>query len=397
MNLDIYIPTLLKDDEKSLGGGGIGTLAGYLLPLVAEMGFSTSVYQCSKRAYETTYEKAKVYGVPLWPGRDLPTEKIVSHWRQLARQRYGKGDRIELFMADFFSVRNENPLAIVVQNGIAWDAPINILTQKKLFQTPLGERVFRMSRQLRGLKRVENCYNRVAADLYFLNWYRSFRGIDYQGRIWYNPNPAPPRAWDPRRESPSKEVRIIFARRFFPEKGTRLIAAVFKRLLRERPATRITLAGDDGPERPFLEKEFASDKRVEILTYEMRDALDVHARHDIAVVPSICGEATSLSIVEAMAAGCAVVATNLGGTITQIIHGYNGLLCSPLEEEIHQNMLFLVDNPAERLRLQKTGWETAQQAFSLSSWRERWRKILTETIDGKSEAEQKIKHQLRFL
>ncbi len=379
MRADIYFIQFLKDDEVSIGGGGIGTLISHLCPLLESLGHEVVVYQCAGHAFESSYGNTRVVGIPRFPGRGVTNERLVQLFRDTALKDSGTDERLEIFAADFFSVKNWNPLAICVQNGLAWDADIKLLTQKAVYHSAIGEKLFRYRCQLRGLRRFETCYNRVAVDLYFLNWYRSFRGPNIKGRLFYNPNPAPEAVWNTRRENADADlpVRIIFARRLVPEKGTRVIVDVFKRLLRLRPNLEITLAGE-GPDEGFLRNSFSGDKRVTVTSYKTDDALKIHSEHDIAVIPSLCGEATCLSVLEAMAAGCAVVATNMGGTITQIIDGFNGSLCEPDQGAILDALLRLIDSPEERLRMQKSGWEASQRAFSIRRWRERWRNILNE-------------------
>ena len=258
------------------------------------------------------------------------------------------------------------------------------------------EKIFRISRQYRGLRMFERCYNRVVADLNFLNWYRSFRGVQYRGRIWYNPNPAPQCDWNTEREKPRTSgdpVRILFARRFVPEKGTRLIGEVLKDLLALRPQTRVTLAGEDGPEKEYFQHLFSGDERVTITSYDIPDALSVHRSHDIAVIPSVCGEATSFSVSEAMATGCAVVATNMGGTITQVIDGYSGLLCFPEKKALLEALLLLIDHPEKRAEIQKNGWALVQTAFSLKRWRERWKEILAEVVSTREATAEKMRRE----
>jgi glycosyltransferase involved in cell wall biosynthesis len=53
---------------------------------------------------------------------------------------------------------------------------------------------------------------------------------------------------------------------------------------------------------------------------------------DIAVFPSLL-EATSLGILEAMASGCPVIATSVGGNRELIVSGQSGLLVSPSKPE----------------------------------------------------------------
>ena len=385
MRADIYFVQFLKDDAVSVGGGGIGTLISYMCPLLEGMGFSTTVYQCAGRRFDAKFGATRVVGIPGYPGFGRSNEAVASHLREVARSEAGTDDRLEIFAADFFSVANKNPLAIAIQNGLAWDAAIEYLTESKLYHNVLGEKIFRYRCQMRGLRRFETCYNRVAVDLYFLNWYRSFRGARLGGRVWYNQNPAPQAAWDARREARSAgggPLRIIFARRFVPEKGTRVIAEVFADLLRLRPGVQITLAGE-GADREFFLRAFSGDARVSITSYAAAEALAVHAKHDIAVIPSLCGEATCLAVLEAMAAGCAVVATNMGGTITEIFDGFNGRLCWPDKESLLEALIDVIDSGERRLRFQKNGWEVSQRAFRFDDWQARWRTIIKEVMAGR--------------
>lgn len=377
MKVAVYFIQFLKDDAASIGGGGIGTLISLLCPVLEGMGHEVTVYQCAGGDFDVMWGTVRVVGVAGYPQPGNPNEKVVQNLRDRARRHAGSSALMEIFPGDFFAAPNDNPLAICVQEGLAWDSPIEFLTSSRIHRTAWGEKIFRFRCQLRGLRRFERCRNRVASDLYFLNWYRSFRGIDHGGRVFYNPNPAPEAPWNPERErvGTDEPVRIIFARRFVPEKGTRLMAKVAGELLRLRPNVAIRLAGE-GPDEELLRKTFAGEPRVVIAPYATEEALEVHRRHDVAVVPSLCGEATCLAVLEGMAAGCAVVATNLGGMITEIVDGYNGVLCMPDEKAVLAGLLRLVDDPELRLLVQKRGWEVSQTAFRLGLWQQRWREIL---------------------
>lgn len=388
MVVDIFFEQFLKEGGNGIGGGGIGTEISYLCPALAGAGYSVTVYQCAEKSFETEFGGVPVIAALPRPKIGLPTEVVVKRLRELAATRAAKGPRVEIFMADFFSEKNDNPLAIAVQQGLSWDADINLLTHKSYFRRGYGERVFRASRQLRGLKRFETCFNRVAVDLYFINWYRSFRGSKLRGRVYYNPNPAPDTQWT-RSDARPDPIRIIFARRLVPEKGTGLAAEVLAELLQLRPNVRLTIAGE-GAERERLASVLGKDSRVEFISYDASVSLEVHARHDIALVPSLCGEGTSLSIAEAMAAGCAVVATNMGGVITQIIDGYNGLLCWPNRQSILAALLDLIDHPDKLLTMQRRAHEVAKSAFGLSAWKRKWLEILDEVVRGEGVAQAQL-------
>ncbi len=393
MKVDIYFTQFLKEDGSGIGGGGIGTQLAFLCPLLDRLGYETTVYQCHRKQFETKFGKTTVIGIHDFPGISRPTEEVVKHFRSIAKERSESSERIEIFGADFFSVRNNNPLAISIMQGLAWDAPIEILTTKKIYRTKIGQNVLRLRRQIQGVERFENCYNRVVTDLTFLNWYRSFRGPSYEGKIWYNPNPAIKVRWNTSREKKRNRkapIRIIFARRLVPEKGTRLAIEVFKDILAQYSNVEVTIAGD-GEDKLMIEKTFSGDRRVTVTSYNTEKATEFHRNFDIALVPSVCGEATSFSILEAMSAGCAVVATNMFGIITEIMPMHNGLLCFPRKDSIIEGLRFLIENPVKRLEIQRNAWSSCQNTFTLEKWKERWTSILSEVINEKELAEERMK------
>lgn len=397
MKIDIYFVQFLKEDGSGIGGGGIGTQLGFLCPLLDELGFETTVYQCFHKTFETKFGRATVVGIPDYPGSNRPTEKVVDHFRSVAEQRSRSSERIELFGADFFSVRNNNPLAVSIMQGLSWDAPIEILTEKKLLRTRVGENILRLRKQIKGIEHFENCYNRVVADLSFLNWYRSFRGSKYDGKVWYNPNPAVKAKWNSTRDYAKrgkKQIRIIFARRLVAEKGTHLAIEVFKELLLRHRNIQITIAGE-GEDKLLFTQNFSQDSRVTVTSYDVESATKFHRDFDIAFVPSVCGEATSFSILEAMSAGCAVVATNMFGIITEIIPMHNGVLCFPERDSLVAGVEYLIENPARRLEIQRNAWKTSQEGFSIEAWRSRWKAIFKEMIDGKETARDKMKKRTK--
>jgi glycosyltransferase involved in cell wall biosynthesis len=364
--------------------GGIETLISYLIPVLLELGHQPIIYQCADVSFTTEFSGAVVHGIPFPPG--TPIETIVAHFRSEAAVQAPDMEFLEIFGADHFSVPNRNPLAIAIQNGVWWDQPIEALTDKIIFHNIVGELIFRLRKQFQMLHLFENCYNRVCADLNFVNWYRTCRG-SIKGRVWFNPNPAPDTTWNPRRDLPDdgRPLRIIFARRLVPQKGTRLISEVFQELLRVRPGLQITIAGE-GPDEGYLREVFSEEDRVEFTSYRIDQVIAVHNDHDVAVIPSMLSEATCLAVAEAMAAGCAVVATNFGGITNQIIDGFNGLLAWPTRESLLKQLLRLLDNHAERLAMQKRGWETSQLSFSLIRWQDRWKTILETVVAGKGDA-----------
>jgi glycosyltransferase involved in cell wall biosynthesis len=96
---------------------------------------------------------------------------------------------------------------------------------------------------------------------------------------------------------------------------------------------------------------------------------------DITVIPTLQSEGTSLSCLEAMASGNAVIATNVGGLPNLILPDYNGLLIEPNLESLRDALLRLIEQPQLRIKLAKQGVEVAK-TFDIEIWRSRWQIIL---------------------
>jgi glycosyltransferase involved in cell wall biosynthesis len=148
-----------------------------------------------------------------------------------------------------------------------------------------------------------------------------------------------------------------------------------KRLLPLFPNVEACFAGE-GPDHRIIASAFENVPRVSLRKYLPDDSLRVHEAFHIAVVPSLASEGTSLSLAEAMAAGCAVVATNVGGMTNMVIDGYNGRLVDPDPECLVEVLAELVRSADLRKRLGMRASQTAQEAFSLARWKARWSQVL---------------------
>jgi glycosyltransferase involved in cell wall biosynthesis len=101
--------------------------------------------------------------------------------------------------------------------------------------------------------------------------------------------------------------------RIFPIKNHHLFLEAAALVAREDPAARFVIVGD-GTLRPALERQAQVTGIADrvIFTGWRRDLPGIYADLDVLAVTSN-NEGTPVSAIEAMAAGCPVVATNVGG------------------------------------------------------------------------------------
>jgi glycosyltransferase involved in cell wall biosynthesis len=86
---------------------------------------------------------------------------------------------------------------------------------------------------------------------------------------------------------------------------------------------------------------------------------------DVSVMPSL-NEALSNVLLESMAAGAAVVATDVGGTAEALVDGNNGVLIPPGNPTVMADAIVrLVDNPAYARELGENARRTIRDRYSL--------------------------------
>lgn len=148
------------------------------------------------------------------------------------------------------------------------------------------------------------------------------------------PNPAPPMPTLPARDELRGELRLeghvlAFAGRLGPQKAL----GVALQALASVPDVTLVVAGD-GPERSALEaraNDLGLASRARFMGSVSRDqVLRLFRAADASVLPS-AWENFPHTVMEALAVGCPVIATSVGG-VPEVVHdGENGLLVPPCD------------------------------------------------------------------
>lgn len=193
------------------------------------------------------------------------------------------------------------------------------------------------------------------------------------------PNPAPLVASDRRWNSQlTDRDLILFVGRFDRHKGGDLVIEAFAKIAASRPLVRLVFIGPDwglrsgGPEGISL-TEFLVD-RVPDLSVRSRinylgsmSADDIHAwrlRAGVTIVASRY-ESFAMTVVEAMAHGCPLVAARVGGIPEIITHEKNGLLFEPgSADDLAFRLKTLLDHPEQAARWAEQGARDVHSRFA---------------------------------
>jgi len=357
--------------------GGIETYLVNLAKLLSEMNYAVAIFQAAQCEFERRIEDISVIGVPVTGSskRNVRTGlfKRASGWID------GDNDLI-IFGADYFSVPTKNRNAIAIQHGVSWDLPTKYYSRRETLAAQILSRYRKVVSRYQAVRVFNNCLNRVCVDYNYVNWYRTACLSEPKGRVWVIPNfvalPSGNAVELKSRESVGAETKVLFARRFERIRGTRLMIDAVKEIGARYSNVAFTFAGE-GEDEGLLRQELAGC-RVNFIKYAASDSLAIHNCHDIAVVPSVGSEGTSLSVIEAMGSGCAVIATSVGGITNLIIDNFNGILVEPDSKALIRGLDTLIQDRELRLRLGRNAYTAACQSLTLENWKKRWKTVIRE-------------------
>ena len=256
--------------------------------------------------------------------------------------------------------------AIAIQHGIAWDIP----HEKKSFLNSI-KALLQIIRKTRIINKVKKM---VCVDYNYWNWIKASAPFSkYSNKLVVIPNFAIVPKEFPKRSTPSNKINICFARRFETYRGTRLMKDAIFLLSNEPNFDRMSFyfAGN-GSDEEYLKSAFINFNNVFFTSYSPQESYEFHSDMDIAVIPTIGSEGTSLSALEAMASGCALITTAVGGLSNIIIDEYNGLITEDNCFSLAKCIKELVDDSKKRLIIAQNGWNVVDKAFSVAKWKKDW-------------------------
>ena len=151
-----------------------------------------------------------------------------------------------------------------------------------------------------------------------------------------------------------------------PVKNHSLLLQAFKEVVKKVPRAKLLLIGD-GPLKESLESKVKSlrlENNVVFLGFR-RDIAELLQVMDIFVLSSVA-EATSLTLLEAMARGLPVVAVDAGGNSEIVLKGQTGILVPPKNYiEFAKAIISLIADPEKRRRMGEAGKRRAKSLFGI--------------------------------
>jgi glycosyltransferase involved in cell wall biosynthesis len=173
-----------------------------------------------------------------------------------------------------------------------------------------------------------------------------------------------------------------------PVKGTAVLVEAMKTVVKRIPRA-VCLSIGEGPARASLEAATRLGRLSGSMRFlgERRDVPDLLQALDLYVQPSLL-EGFGLSVLEAMAARRAVVASRTGGLPEVVADGVTGTLVPPGDPTaLASEILNLLQDPSRRARLGEAGLARARERFPLEKMVRGWTRIYRELIAEKGRRE----------
>ncbi|WP_053373710.1 glycosyltransferase family 4 protein [Paenibacillus sp. FJAT-27812] len=346
-------------------GGGLERYVHALCQVVTGMGLRPVVYQLSYfGAFDTVYEGVRVRG---WT---YETDKIAAAFEEMAEA----ADGLIIYGSCIWHPIRYRPRSIGICHGISWDRHDMTREAKQDVAAIINEAI-------RQLDRV------VSVDSQFLTYCRSVCCYSDPASIILLPNAVDTDWFTPGRgsEAQSKPLRVLFPRRLSYERGVVPMMLLTDAILQEYPNVIIEFAGEL-VEGTTIAAAFhlwvdahPNKARIAHRTYSFSEVREAYRNADIAVIPTIFSEGTSLACLEAMSCGLPVVSANVGGLNDIVIDGMNGRLVSPRAQALTEAVRALLDDEDKRLSMSQMARQTAL-AFDQRKWNEQWRGIIAEQL-----------------
>ena len=375
-HLIVITPSFIDFKNECIKIGGLETYIKDLCNLAMDLGYDTDVYQTDVNAEKIHIEwnNIRIHATKSLSQKKLSNQKAFD----LIFSKHNNNNTIFIIATDQLDIKCHKKNVIAIQHGIAFDIPGEMISgffgkNKYLIH------INKILRCIKNINRFYNTYNTVCVDYNYFNWFRTLGIIDSKRTMEVIPNYTscyiPEDVLKNKLKNIASTKKIVFARRFVDYRGTLLFANVVKRMLNEGKNIEVTFAGN-GPLEMNLHSMFKDEEKVSFTSFKSTDSVTFHKEFDIAVIPTIFSEGTSLSLCESMAAGCFPIATHVGGMTNIIIDGYNGYLSYPSENALYEKLNTAISLSNEvYTRIVYNAYKTVKEGLNIQCWKEKWEKV----------------------
>lgn len=364
--------TFFKYDGTDYYSGGAERYLLDLAEICREIGINYRIYQYSEYNWVRFYGNVEVRGLAAKKNDvNIYTTALAAEMCDSFRQESAESE-LNIYSPFYILAGRDKKRSVGISHGISWDNEYNHFTD--------GVTFWQANRNI--IESAVICDKMVSVDTNTCNW---FQTLDYDvGRkISYLPNYVDNTEFSPRASSlePKDKVVILYPRRLYAPRGLYVVLDIVDELLERYPNAELHFVGKgfENDTKNVEKKIKLWGDRIKWYSKAPEEMNVVYKSADITLIPTMYSEGTSLSCLEAMSSGNAVIATRIGGLTDLVINGFNGILTEPDSKSLKNALFSLLDNP-EKMRYLKQNAVESAKAFSKKEWSRRWKSVIEENL-----------------
>ena len=359
--VDIINVNFYDWDGKTVFRGGAERYVFDLACLLKKMGYRPRLLQGANHDFEKEFHNIPVVGIKM---KNQNMRMMSSVYNNVCKDA-------EFIIASPLELASEltcNVPVISINHGINFD---HISNRYQAINN------YNYADYIDGLIFSDYC---VCVDTNFINWVRT-RDYKLSLKMEYIPNYYDEKTFKNIKRKKNKRLTFVYPRRIYSARGHDITLQAFRKIIKKYPnSVELHMIGqiDNKSAKKDVDEMLAEFPNNFFQTsYPMKDMYKAYEKADVVIIPTRYSEGTSLSCIEGMASGAAVIATNVGGLPNLIIDEFNGLLISPTANALKEAAEKLIENPTLRKSIAKNGETVAKAAFQKDNWDTCWEKIIS--------------------
>lgn len=369
--------TFLDFAGENFYSGGAERYLIDLAELADEIGLRFDIYQYGDFSWVRRYRNINV--ISLSDGK-ITTKPLsienVQGFNQNFYRRVKERSRLNIYSAFFEAWPKSASPSIGISHGVAWDNPsCQFETDNQFWKT-----------NKRFIDSAESCDEIVSVDTNTANW---FQTVNYKlgKKIKVIPNYVDLNEFKPNKGSESSgdkdRIKILYPRRLYEARGLYLVLDILDDILTQFPQVEFHFVGKgfDQDTKHVVKKQKKWKDRVQWYSLPPEEMNKAYQDADISLIPTLYSEGTSLSCLEAMASGSAVIATRIGGLTDLVIDNFNGFLIDPNKDALKNAIIDLICNPDKLTAFKNRGVEVAN-SFSKVHWKDKWKTVIRDLVNS---------------
>ncbi len=391
-----FVTDSFLDASRELFEGGAERHLLYLATVAKGLGAEVTIYQRGPDEWESTYRGIRVVA--------RPASQVLPAWQMARRAAHDGCTHLHFQYLNRVPWRTRGLTVTATSHGVYWDIPY-VDRYRNWYPGGLLAAVllpaWRWRERHRCLRAVGRCERVMGTDSSLLRLVQGNRP-DLRLRVEVVPNftdlPEGPEAGSTDLETHPALQPLLAARRrnatvvLVPRnlsfvRGGAWLPEIVERTVSYSPAggachffltgVSVNVSGGGQRYRRLLDQQLSSvsaeaRERMHLLGGVPHALMSAaYAASDIVLIPTFAYEATSLAGIEAMGAGCPVVATNVGGLNDLVADHVSGVLTPPEPEALAAAVAELAQDSDLRARLGAEGRRRVRAMYTEEHWRRR--------------------------